>query len=719
MDTLTRQPSGPPPAPPAAMTAGEPFPLGATLLGHDVNFAVFSAHATAVDLCLFEPDGNGWREVARHRLPARHGDVWHGRLREAGPGLVYGYRVHGPWRPDRGHRFNPHKLLLDPYARQIVGTLDWDDPHRGNDVEHTAHMDMRDNGPVALKARVVGPLPPLPLAGRPRHAPADTVLHEVHLRAFTMRHPQVPQALRGTYAGFAHPAVLAHLTALGITTVSLLPVQQVLSEMALTRAGRVNHWGYNTLGYFAIEPRYAADPVNAAAEFRAMVDALHGAGLEVLVDVVYNHTAEGDERGPTLCWRGLDNASYYRLQPHDRSRAENWSGCGNTLNLSHPRVMQMVLDSLRHWVTELGVDGFRFDLAPVLGRTEGGGFDRRSAFFQAVSQDPVLSRVKLVAEPWDLGPGGYQLGGFPSGWLEWNDRFRDTVRAFWLGGDCTRGELAQRLCASASMLQPRGRAPAESVNYVVSHDGFTLRDLVSYDFRHNQANGEDNRDGHGHNLSWNCGFEGDTTDPEVTALRARLMRALLATTLLAQGTPMLCAGSETGHTQRGNNNPYCQDNDITWLDWSGADATLTRFVARVLAIRRHWRPLGATWYTGLPDARGRHDLTWLRRGGQFPGPTEWDSRTSRVLGALIGRPGQPAAPWPMLLLFNAEDAPTRFTLPDAQDRPWRVALDSTTADGRGTWQGTDTAPLPARAVWLLVPADGPALPGFADDDTAA
>ena len=664
---------------------GRPWPLGVHWDGEGINVAVFSAHAQRIELCLFDPATH--QETARLTLPARTGDVWHGWLQAgaagAGPGLLYGLRAHGPWRPDRGHRFNPAKLLLDPWAREIVpppGGFDWRGPHHGADREHPQHPDARDNAAGALKARVVCD-PPFDWQGeQPLHtALADTVIYELHVKGFTRRMPALPEALRGTYAGLGSEPAIAHLRRLGVTAVCLLPVQQRLDEPRLVEFGLVNHWGYNTIGFFCPEPRYAAT-AQPRQEFKAMVRALHAAGIEVLLDVVYNHTPEGDERGATLSWRGLDNASCYRLQRGHPERCENWTGCGNTVNVHHPRMLQMVLDSLRHWVQEYHVDGFRFDLAPILARGER-DFEPDGPFFKAVQQDPVLQRVKLVAEPWDIGPGGYQLGNFPQGWLEWNDRFRDTARAFWLGGDCTRGELALRLTGSADVFQPRRRSPGESVNYIVSHDGFTLHDLVSYDLRHNQANLEDNRDGHAHNLSWNCGWEGPTTDPEVLRRRARLKRALLATLLLSQGTPMLAAGDELGHTQGGNNNPYCQDNEITWIDWSRADHELIAYTARLLALRRHFLPLGTQWFTGLVDVRGRHDLTWLRRTGEPMTAEHWNSRMSRVLGAWIGTPGR--HPGPLLLMMNGRDHDAGFELPPGR---WAAVLDTSESDGRSRWR---------------------------------
>ncbi len=665
--------------------------------GPGVNFAVFSVNASRVDLCLF--DDSGSVETARLALPAQSGDVWHGRVVGLLPGQVYGLRAHGPWRPDRGHRFNPHKLLLDPWAREIVspaGGFDWRGPHFGADREHPQHMDTRDNASAAHKARVVHDSFDWQGDSAPGTPLAHSVIYEMHVRGLTRQMPGVPEALRGTYAGLGHDAAIKHLKRLGITAVSLLPVQQILDEAHLAERGLPNYWGYNTLGYFCPDPRYAAS-ADVRTEFRQMVQRLHKAGLEVLMDVVYNHTPEGDERGPTLSWRGLDNTSWYRLPEQTRDRFENWTGCGNTVDIRHPRVLQMVMDSMRHWVQDFHIDGFRFDLAPVLGRGNH-GFERDGPFFKAVLQDPVLQGVKMIAEPWDIGPGGYQVGQFPRGWLEWNDRFRDTARAFWLGGDCTRGEMALRLAGSSDLFQARRRSPLESVNYIVSHDGFTLRDLVSYDMRHNQANGENNRDGHGNNLSWNCGWEGPTTDPEVQQLRHRLQRALLATVLLAQGTPMLAAGDELGHSQGGNNNPYCQDNVTTWIDWANADQDLINFTAHLLHLRKTWLPMAPRWYTGLPDARGRHDLSWLRRTGEPMSPEHWNNRMSRIMAAWIGSPGTGRAP--LLLMINGRDMDATFRLPAGQ---WRCELDSTSLLGSSDWQGqgqTDYL-LPSRSVVLL------------------
>ena len=556
---------------------GRCYPLGASVTPRGVNFAVFSAHATSIEVCVF--DSTGEHELQRFALPARTGDIWHGELSGASVGLVYALRAAGPWQPEAGHRFDASMLLLDPCAREIL------------------EGDLR-------KARVVRDEYDWGDDARPEHAREDLVIYELHVKGFSMLNPLVPPALRGSYAALAHPASVAHLRSLGITAVSLLPVHQHLDEPALVSRGLVNYWGYNTLGFFCADWRYASAASRAAPdpgralrdEFRDMVKALHAAGIEVILDVVFNHTCESDEHGPTLSWRGLDNASWYRLESPPPLRYANDTGCGNTLDLRHPRVLQFVMDSLRFWVAEMHVDGFRFDLAPVLARGDH-GFDSKGPFFQVIAQDPVLAHARLVAEPWDVGHGGYQLGAFPRGWLEWNDRFRDTARRWWITGEATRGEWAQRLCGSADTLQHRDREPTDSVNYVVSHDGFTLRDLVSYAERCNEANGEHNRDGHTANHSRNYGVEGDTDEPRIRERRDRVQRALLASVLLSQGTPMLAAGSELGHTQRGNNNAYCQDGPLSWLDWAGPMPTCSDWCSelRRCASDIDRSPMPGTW----------------------------------------------------------------------------------------------------------------------------
>jgi glycogen debranching enzyme GlgX len=681
------------------LQSGHPWPMGAHWDGNGINFAVFSAHAHKMELCLF--DETGEHEVTRHVLPSHTSDVWHGYLPGARPGLVYGLRAYGPWRPDRGHRFNASKLLLDPYAREVVGSFEWRDEHFGGDRKLPLHPDTRDNAALALKARVVDDVYDWENDRAPRTSLASTIIYEVHVKGFSRLNSHIPPALRGTYAGLAHDASILHLKQLGVTAISLLPVHLCLDEERLHKLGLHNYWGYNTLGFFCANPGLASmgQGLTARDEFRAMVKALHRAGMEVLLDVVYNHTAESDENGPTLSFRGLDNASYYRLPPDSREHYENHTGCGNTLDIRQPRVLQLVLDSLRYWVSDMHVDGFRFDLAPVLGRGDQ-GFSRDGAFFTALAQDPVLSRVKMIAEPWDIGPGGYQVGEFPRGWLEWNDHFRDAMRRFWIHPErpaSTRGDFALRLCGSSDLYQPRQRAPAESVNYVVSHDGFTLHDLVSYNNRHNQANGEQNRDGHGHNLSYNCGAEGPTKKPVINALRGRLQRALMATALLAQGTPMLCAGDELGHTQRGNNNPYCQDNETTWINWAHADADLIAFTARVITLRREAMPFANHWYSGLTDPLGLHDLAWLQPDGSPLQGLAWQDPSSHVMGCLIGRPGGAKAP--LLLLVNPEYSDHPFMLPAGV---WQAVLDTSHPRGLATWHGQGEVPFTLSAHSLVV-----------------
>ena len=694
---------------PLTLLPGKPWPLGALWDGQGVNFAIFSAHAQAMDVCLF--DEEGLIEQARLTLPKHTSDVWHGYLPGAHPGLVYGVRAHGLWNPLLGHHFNPNKLLLDPYAREVVGDFQWRDEHFGFNRLLPLEIDTRDNAAWALKARVVqddfdwgDDHPPLVTH-------QDTVLYELHVKGFSRTNATLPAAIRGSYAGLAHGACIGHLKDLGVTSLSLLPVHYALSEERLVQAGLSNYWGYNTLAFFAINPVLASNAAgcNPRDEFRSMVKSIHAHGMEVLLDVVFNHTAESDETGPTLSFRGLDNASYYRLRADSNALYENHAGCGNTLDIRQNRVLQLVMDSLRYWVSIMHVDGFRFDLAPVLGRGDH-GFERGGAFFTAIAQDPLLSRVKMIAEPWDTGPGGYQVGSFPMGWMEWNDRFRDVMRSYWVRHQDrarTRGDFAMRLCGSSDLYQHRQRRqrpPSESVNYVVSHDGFTLADLVSYGERHNLANGEHNRDGQQDNLSSNCGEEGPSRNPGVVALRSRLQRALLSTTLLAQGTPMLCAGDELGHTQDGNNNPYCQDNDTTWIQWSTMDTGLVAVSSWVLSLRRQLLPFRNQWYTGDTDAHGVPDLAWLRRDGHAMEGHDWGDTRDSVLGCLIGHPG--GVRLPMVMLFNPSDLDERFLLPPGV---WQAVLDSSLMDGRPNWQGPGGShcTVPAHSLVLLVTSGTP------------
>src|SRR3954454_13291813 len=572
---------------PDRLSAGSPYPLGATWDGLGTNFAVFSAHAERIDLCLFDPSGK--RQLQAFPLPERTDEVWHGYLPNARAGLLYGYRAYGPYDPQNGHRFNQYKLLLDPYARRIAGDFRWSDAlfgYRVNSSRADLSFDRRDSAPGMFKAVVTDESFNW-ADDRPPNVPwADTIIYEVHLRGLSILRQNLRPNERGTFAALAEPDFIAHLKRLGITAVELLPIHAYLQDRYLLEKGLGNYWGYNTLGFFAIEPRYLSE--NSANEMRVAVRRLHAAGIEVILDVVYNHTAEGSELGPTLSFRGLDNASYYRLVPDNPRHCINDTGTGNTLNLSNARVLQMVMDSLRHWVTHYHVDGFRFDLGVTLGR-EPHGFDPGAGFFDALRQDPILSRVKLISEPWDIGPGGYQLGQHPPGFAEWNDRFRDSTRRFWRGDTGQRGEAAARIAGSSDLFERRARRPWASVNFVASHDGYTLQDVVSYIEKHNQANGEDNRDGHSENYSANWGVEGPTDDPAILEMRRRVQRGVLATVFFSHGTPMLLAGDEFGRTQRGNKHAYCQDNEISWLDWKQADTPedieLAYFVARLIRIR--------------------------------------------------------------------------------------------------------------------------------------
>ncbi|WP_119681367.1 glycogen debranching protein GlgX [Indioceanicola profundi] len=674
----------------ARISEGLPYPLGATWDGLGVNFALFSAHATKVELCIF--DAMGKRELERIPLPEYTDEVWHGYLPDARPGLAYGYRVHGPFEPLAGHRFNPAKLLLDPYAKAHVGNLRWSDAlfsYRMGAARQDLTLDRRDSAPAMPKCRVVDPAFTWG-HDRPPRVPWDrTIFYETHVRGHTMRHPAVPPHLRGTFAGMSSKEVVDYIKSLGVTSVELLPIHAFIDDRYLVEKGLRNYWGYNTIGFFAPDPIYAAN--DATREFKEMVTHLHDAGIEVILDVVYNHTAEGNELGPTLSFKGIDNASYYRLLPDQKRYYINDTGTGNTLNLSHPRVLQMVTDSLRYWVEEMHVDGFRFDLATILGR-EPYGFDEGGGFLDSCRQDPVLSGVKLIAEPWDIGPGGYQVGGFPPGWAEWNDKFRDTVRGYWKGDAGKLPDLAARLTASGDFFNKRGRRPWSSVNFVTAHDGFTLHDLVSYNDKHNEANGEGNRDGHSHNLSWNHGVEGPTDDPEVVELRERQKRNLLATLLFSQGTPMLLAGDEFGRTQHGNNNAYCQDNEIGWLDWEGIDKRghdLNRFVRHLIALRQS-NPLlrRARFFSGLVDeALGVKDVTWLTPAGVEKTPEQWQDPNARCLGMILdGRARPTALPKPgtdrtLLLVVNSYHDIVPFTLPEVPGGgAWELVVDTSTPD---------------------------------------
>ncbi|MGY0793257.1 glycogen debranching protein GlgX [Azospirillum argentinense] len=691
---------------------GLPYPLGATWDGLGVNFALFSANATKVELCLFDQEGR--RELERIELPEYTDEVWHGYLPDARPGTVYGYRVHGPYEPKAGHRFNPNKLLLDPYAKHMVGPLRWSDAHFGYRVgspRGDLSFDRRDSAPGMPKCVVIDPAFTW---GHDRH-PAipweKSIFYETHVRGYTMRHPAVPPQYRGTFAGFAQQEVVEYIRSLGVTAVELLPVHAFVDDRYLLEKGLRNYWGYNSISFFAPDPRYMA--TGAIHEFKEMVARLHDAGIEVILDVVYNHTAEGNEMGPTLSFKGIDNASYYRLAPDPRYYI-NDTGTGNTLNLVHSRVLQMVTDSLRYWVTEMHVDGFRFDLATILAR-ETYGFDHSGGFLDACRQDPVLSRVKLIAEPWDCGPGGYQVGGFPPGWAEWNDKFRDTVRSYWKGDEGKLPELATRMAASADVFNRRGRKPWASVNFVTAHDGFTLNDLVSYNDKHNDANGEDNRDGHSHNISWNHGAEGPTDDPEINALRFRQMRNLLATLLLSQGTPMILAGDEFARSQNGNNNAYCQDNEISWIDWEGVSDegwALTDFVRHLIGLRQS-HPLlrRGRFFTGAynPDLEVK-DLTWITPAGEEKTTEQWQDPMARCLGMLLDGRAQAtgikkvASDATLLLIINAYHDVVPFKLPEvAGGSRWLTLVDTTEPDRLevATAQTGDEIPVNGRSLLLF------------------
>jgi isoamylase len=696
---------------------GMPHLRGAAWDGDGVNFSLFSAHATGVELCLF--DASGERELERIALPEYTDEIWHGYLEGAKPGLVYGYRVHGPYEPEQGHRFNPNKLLIDPYARELSGSLVWDPSCFGYTIgapDDDLSFDERDSAPFVPKAVVVDSGFDWVKHTAPRVPWHRTIFYETHVRGYTRQHPAVAERHRGTFAGLATAQVIEYIKSLGVTTVELMPIHTFLNDGHLLEKGLTNYWGYNSIAFFAADPRYFADPLRGVQEFKEMVARFHDAGLEVILDVVYNHTAEGSERGATLSFRGIDNLTYYRLMPEQRRYYVNDTGTGNTLDLSHPRVIQMVTDSLRYWVQEMHVDGFRFDLGTILAR-EPNGFHNRSGFLKACSQDPVLGGVKLIAEPWDCGPGGYQVGEFPPGWAEWNDQYRDTVRDYWRG-EAPAGALAQRLYGSADIFDRRGRRPQASVNFVTAHDGFTLNDLVSYNERHNDANGEDNQDGASHNRSWNCGAEGPTDDAAVNDLRGRQMRNLLATLLLSQGTPMLLAGDEFARTQGGNNNAYCQDNEISWVDWALAEANLrqVRFVQSLTALRRRYPILRRNRFlsTIVNEAIGVKEVTWINVSGLEMREEDWTTPT-RCFGMLLdGRAqatgikqrGQDAT---MLLIVSSYHDPVSFTLPAAGDdralARWQLLLDTQFSEpahtGDNEYGAGDVYSVAARSLLLL------------------
>jgi isoamylase len=673
--------------PSSGIKEGNPFPLGATWDGTGTNFALFSANATKVELCLFNrTDGY---EMQRIVLPEYTNQIWHVYVPNIGPGAYYGYRVYGPYEPEAGHRFNHNKLLIDPYARAYAGELIWDSScfgymigAEGGDLT----FDERDSASFVPKCVVVDP--DFDWNGEPQRKKIPwehSIIYEAHIRGYTMRHPRIPRGQRGTYAGMGSKEVVQYIKSLGVSAVELLPVHSFISDAHLTKRGLSNYWGYNTIGFFALDLRYAADKANSLREFKEMVARFHDAGLEVILDVVYNHTAEGNECGPTLSFRGIDNASYYRLQPERNRYYINDTGTGNTLNISHPRVIQMVMDSLRYWVNEMHVDGFRFDLGTILAR-EANGFDNQSGFLKACCQDPILGQVKLIAEPWDCGPGGYQVGAFPPGWAEWNDRFRDTVRDFWRG-EATVSDIVPRLCASDDIFNNSGRKPWSSVNFITAHDGFTLNDLVTYNDRHNESNGEDNKDGNSSNRSWNCGIEGPTEDAKINHLRERQIRNMMATLLLAQGTPMILGGDEFGRTQNGNNNAYCQDNEISWLDWELKEKgnSLIRFMKKLTRMRHQYPILRYNRFlTGQLDSElGVQDVAWIRPDGSLMREEDWNNQDLHCFGMMIDGRAQPTGiklkgkEATLMIILNGHHDIINFTLPEcAGGRQWLRMIDT-------------------------------------------
>ncbi|HSF34423.1 MAG TPA: glycogen debranching protein GlgX [Candidatus Tectomicrobia bacterium] len=699
---------------------GHPYPLGATWNGAGVNFALFSEHATAVELCLF--DGlDGSREVARIPFTEQTDQVWHAYLPEVRPGQRYGYRVHGPYEPAAGHRFNPAKLLLDPYAKAIAGTIRWSDELFGYEIGHADGDLSRNDLDSALylpKCVVIDPAFSWGNDAPPRIPWHETVIYEVHVKGFTARHPHVPPELRGTYAGLACPAVIDYLHALGVTAIELMPVHQFVADRHLVERGLTNYWGYNTIGFFAPDARYASSDVlgEQVAEFKTLVRTLHREGIEVILDVVYNHTGEGSHMGPTLCFRGIDNAAYYRLIGDDERYYMDYTGTGNTLNMTHPRTLQLIMDSLRYWVTEMHVDGFRFDLASALAR-ELHEVDRLGAFFDIIHQDPILSQVKLIAEPWDLGEGGYQVGNFPVLWAEWNAVYRDTVRHFWKGDGGQVSALGYRLMGSSDLYEHGGRRPYASVNFVTAHDGFTLHDLVSYQDKHNEANGEGNRDGHDDNISWNCGAEGRTDDPQILALRARQQRNFLATLILSQGVPMLLAGDEIGRTQQGNNNAYCQDNETSWVDWQldRQRRDLLAFTRLLIDCRQNHPVLQRPKFFQGRSLRGSEvkDLTWFRPDGKEMTDEDWGNAFARCLGLRLAGDaidevddrGNRITDDTLLILLNAHHEPIPFVLPAHRARiRWELVFDTRDPTGRRRQRplrGGEAYELESRSLVLL------------------
>lgn len=699
-----------------AVWPGQPYPLGATWDGEGVNFALFSEHAEKIELCIF--DNKGRRIIDTIDVRWQTDQIWHCYLPEGRPGMLYGYRVYGPYDPANGHRFNPKKLLIDPYAKHLVGPMRWSDAlfgYRVDAPDKDMSPDRRDSAAGMLKSKVLDPEftwgDDKPLR-TPWH---DTIIYELHVKGFTQLHPDIPPPLRGTYAGLASAPAIEHLKRLGVTAVELMPVHAFVDDRFLLERGLRNYWGYNSIGFFTPDLRYSAS--GTIKEFKSMVKRLHSEGIEVILDVVYNHTAEGNHLGPTLSFRGIDNAAYYRLGAEDKRHYTDYTGCGNTLNMRHPRVLQLIMDSLRYWVLEMHVDGFRFDLASALAR-ELHAVDRLGAFFDIIHQDPVLSQVKLIAEPWDLGEGGYQVGNFPVGWTEWNGKYRDTMRAYWKGDGGLIGDMAYRLTGSSDLYEHGGRRPYASINFITCHDGFTLQDLVSYNQKHNEANKEDNRDGENHNLSWNCGEEGPTRNQHINTLRLRQKYNFLATLLLSQGVPMLLAGDEMGRTQRGNNNGYCQDSELTWLHWdlTREDKGLLRFVRHLIRLRKTHPIFRRRHFFQGQDISGVgvKDLTWLTPQGHEMTQKEWQQTFARCLGLFLAgdaideydERGHRVRDDNFILLLNAHHEDIPFTLPaEPSYARWEVMVDTSYIDEKGTvghfYSSHSTYPLQKRSMVVL------------------
>ena len=703
-----------PAAPSLEIWPGKAYPLGATYDGSGTNFAVFSEAAEKVELCLFD---NG--DETRVTLPEVDGFVWHGFIPNIEPGQRYGYRVYGPYDPGAGQRCNPNKLLIDPYAKAIDGTFEWNQSLFGYNFGDPDSRNDEDSAASMPKSVVINPYFDWGVDRPPQHEYADTVIYEAHVKGLTQTHPDIPENIRGTYAAVAHPVIIEHLKSLGVNAIELMPVHHFVNDSTLVEKGLSNYWGYNTIGFLAPDSKYSSspNPGGQVQEFKAMVRALHEAGIEVILDVVYNHTAEGNHLGPTLSMRGIDNAAYYRLVDDDKRYYMDYTGTGNSLNVGHPHSLQLIMDSLRYWVTEMHVDGFRFDLAATLAR-EFYDVDRLSAFFELVQQDPTVSQVKLIAEPWDVGPGGYQVGNFPPQWTEWNGKYRDTVRDYWRGEPATLDEFAYRLTGSADLYEHTGRRPVASINFVVAHDGFTLRDLVSYNEKHNAANKEDNRDGESHNRSWNCGVEGPTDDKEINALRARQQRNFLATLLLSQGVPMLAHGDELGRTQQGNNNVYCQDNELSWVDWANADTELIEFTRAVSTLRTaHPVFRRRRFFSGKPVGRrgdgSLPDIAWFAPDGSEMTGEDWESGFAKSVAVFLngqGIPdldvrGQRVTDDSFLLYFNAHYEPIEFALPPTEfGASWVPVIytaDTTAAEAaKPVAAGTKVA-VEARALMVL------------------